>query len=114
MAIYTTLPELLNHVSNSYHDPKCINELQNGQWVNHSTEEMVTTIREMAVGFHQMGLKKGETVGVYAPSTSTWVVIDMAILIAGGITVPIFSNISQSGLEYIIGDSQMKTIFFFF
>lgn len=111
MSKFKTLPDLLNHVSVSFHDPRAINELQNGQWVNHSTEEIVNMIRAMAVGFHQMGLQKGETFGLYAPSSSTWVVIDMAILIAGGITVPIFANISTSGLEYIIKDAQMKFIF---
>ena len=111
MTTFKTLPDLLNHVSKSYHNQTSINELQSGKWVNHSTEEVVSTIHEMAAGFHQMGLKKGETVGLYAPSSSTWVIIDMAILIAGGITVPIFANISRSGLEYIIEDAHLKYIF---
>lgn len=111
MAKFKTLPDLLNHVAASYRDQKAINEIKNGNWVNHSTEEVVNTIHQMAAGFYQMGLKKGETVGLYAPSTSTWVMIDMAILIAGGITVPIFANISHSGLEYIIEDANLKFIF---
>jgi len=111
MNLIKTLPDFLKHIEATYQDAHALNEIQNENWVSYSTKEAVHTIQALAASFHDLGIVKGQTFGLYAPSSARWVIVDMAILIAGGITVPIFANISRSGLEYIVKDSCMKTIF---
>lgn len=111
MAKFKTIPDFLDHVAVTYRNPCAINEIVDGNWVSHSTEEIVKTIHALAASFQQMGISKGQAIGLYAPSSWRWVIVDMAILLVGGVTVPIFANISHSGLEYIVNDSQMKIIF---
>ncbi len=106
-----TIPDFLKHIEATYQDDYALNEIQNEKWVSYSTQEVIKKIHALAASFHQMGIKKGQTIGLYAPSSARWVIVDMAILIAGGITVPIFANISHSGFEYIVKDSGMKTIY---
>ncbi|MDP1834885.1 MAG: AMP-binding protein [Chlamydiales bacterium] len=56
-------------------------------------------------------IKKGETVGLFAPNSLEWFVAAMAILKAGGIIVPIDMQSDSKSLEHILSDSGINRIF---
>ncbi|HOX52655.1 MAG TPA: AMP-dependent synthetase/ligase [Fibrobacteria bacterium] len=56
------------------------------------------------------GLRPGDRVGILAPSSARWLMFDLAALLAGAVTVPLFANVSRENLAWQIQDSGMGSI----
>lgn len=107
----TTVSELLRHVEKKYKNPKALNEFANGAWISTSTEDMLQQIREIALGLHALGIKKGQKIALLAFPNPQWSIIDMAIIVAGAISVPIFPNISDESFVFEVEQSEATTLF---
>ena len=58
-----------------------------------------------------MGVAKGELVGLSCPSSPLWIMTDLAIQIAGGVTVPFCRKISEDDFAYQLRDSSVRSLF---
>ena len=77
-------------------------------WVSISTQEVADTVQKIGLGLLEIGLKPGDSVGIVADPSPFWMIFDFAVLGVGGITVPLFSNVSPENLKYEIQDSAMR------
>lgn len=111
MGEYRTLPELLRYAARTYDQTVQFSYPHDGGWVSYSTEQFYERVRHLALGLVDIGVEPGESVGLIAPSSPEWVMIDLAIQIAGGVTVPIFTRISPESFTHEIRDSGMKLLF---
>lgn len=91
--------------------PALLNAQADGAWKAWSSEAVAEQVRRMAAGLRALGLRPGGTVGILADPSPHWVMMDLAVLAAGGISVPLFANISPENLEYQIRDSGMCFLF---
>ncbi len=73
-----------------------------------SSEYILETIRRFALGLRACGLKKGDVVMVIAPSSPWWLMVDLAIMLAGGRSCPTFPKISKKNLLYQIKNSDSR------
>ncbi len=55
-----------------------------------SSEYFLETIRRFALGLKALGLKRGEVVTVVASSSPWWLIVDLAIMLAGDAVVRFF------------------------
>jgi len=108
---FTTLPGLLQYAASTYDRPDALSYPREGGWVTWSHAEIMSSVRRLALGLREMGIERGESVGVIAPSSPPWLVVDLAIQSAGGVTVPIFKRISVQSLLHEIRDSGMRYLF---
>lgn len=106
-----TVFALIHHVETSYDNPKALNIKENGTWKSVSTVLFMAELKRLALGLRLAGLKRGDTVGILAPAGPRWTIADLAIIAAGGVTVPLFSNLSQEHFSYEIGQTEAKFIF---
>jgi long-chain acyl-CoA synthetase len=83
----------------------------NGGWTNFTGPEVVTYIRELTLGLVDIGVARGERVGLIAPPSPEWVIVDLAIQAAGAVSVPIFKKISPESYRHEIKDSGMRHLF---
>lgn len=111
MMSYEIIPDFLKSLEGRPHRQPILSDFKEGKWQGFSALETLEMVYALALSFRELGVKRGEAIGVYAPSSARWLIVDLAIMIAGGITVPIFANISHNGLAYIVNDAQMKKIF---
>src|SRR4051812_15560316 len=95
-----TLPALLTHVHDAYSNSAAFSWREAGYWRHLSTEDFAGQVRRLALGLDRLGLKKGETVGILANSSPSWLIADFAIMCAGGVSVPMFPNLSEEHLEF--------------
>lgn len=109
--LFRTLPGLLKYVERNFKNDCAMGYKKAGQWEKISTARMGDTVRRLSQGMVGMGLKPGDKVGIVADPSPFWVMMDLAILGAGGISVPMFSNISPDNLQYEIQDSGMRFLF---
>ncbi len=73
-----------------------------------SSEYILETIRRFALGLRACGLKKGDVVMVIAPSSPWWLIVDLAIMLAGGRSCAVFPKISKKNLLYQIKNSDSR------
>jgi long-chain acyl-CoA synthetase len=57
------------------------------------------------------GLKKGDRVSVFSDNRVEWMIADMGILMAGGITVPRGSDSNEKEIDFILKHSESSFVF---
>ncbi|MDD2894565.1 MAG: long-chain fatty acid--CoA ligase [Aliarcobacter sp.] len=108
---FKTYSELFLHISNNYDNEYFLNYLSNGKYTNISTNDFKNKVICLSLALKNLGIQKGDKVGIFAKSSPFWLIFDFAILQVGAISVPIFANISSENLNFEIKDSSMKFMF---
>jgi long-chain acyl-CoA synthetase len=108
---FKTYSELFLHISNNYDNKYFLNYLSNGKYTNISTNDFKNKVICLSLALKDLGIQKGDKVGIFAKSSPFWLIFDFAILQVGAISVPIFANISSENLNFEIKDSSMKFMF---
>lgn len=68
-------------------------------------------IRSMAAALNAMGFGKDDKIAILSKNCAHWIMADLAIAMAGCVSVPLYPNISAETLQEIILHSESKAIF---
>ncbi|MBA3686232.1 MAG: hypothetical protein H0W72_13475, partial [Planctomycetes bacterium] len=63
---FSTLPGMLAHVASAYANSAALSWREAGYWRRMSTEEFAGQVRRFCLGLHELGLRKGDCVGILA------------------------------------------------
>ena len=80
------------------------------RFVDVTAGELVDRVRHLAKGLIASGVQKGDRVALMAHTRLEWLLVDYAILAAGGVTVPVYETSSAEQLEWIVSDSEAVAI----
>jgi len=83
---------------------------KDGEWIHYSKETLKRNTKALALALYELGLNKGESVGIIAPSAPNWLIADIAIQINQAQVVPLFPNISSENFEYQSKDANIKIL----
>lgn len=83
---------------------------ENNSWREYTPKELLNTLKKLVSAFKYFGIKKGSSVGIIAPSSPEWLLTDIAVQICGGITVPLFPNISEENFLFQCKDASIRNI----
>ena len=108
---FKTYSELFSHLTQAYDNKFFLNYLSNGEYKNISVEDFKNKVICLSLALNDLGIKKGDTVAIFANSSPFWLIFDFAIHQVGAISVPIFANISTKNLNFEIQDSNIKYMF---
>jgi long-chain acyl-CoA synthetase len=103
-----TIADLPFHNVGRFPKPMMIGRCQDGAIVGDSTQELFDRIRELSLGLMSFGVTSGDRVAIMAESRPEWVMSDMAILVQGGVTVPIYPTLTAPQARYILADCGAK------
>lgn len=68
-------------------------------------KEAYATMQDLAAGLADLGLRKGDKVGLFSENSHRWAISDGAILMAGGVDVVRGASAPAEELQYILGHS---------
>lgn len=68
-------------------------------------------IRSIAAWLQQSGLEPGDKVAILSKNCAHWIMADLAISMAGMVSVPLYPNITSNAVNEILLHSETKTIF---
>ena len=105
-----TLPSLLDEACHNNPNARAFNQLHEGVWQPLSTEDFRTQAEALALGLTDLGLKKGERVAFYTHSDLSFCLLDMACLIAGLVSVPIYLTHAPEAIRFILAETQAKVL----
>jgi long-chain acyl-CoA synthetase len=107
---FSTLPELLQAALSCHPSSYAFNYREAGYWRSVSSEQFCEQVRRSALGLVRLGLRPGEAVGILAQPSPWWLVADFAILAAGGVSVPLFPNLSDEHLEFESKNADLRLL----
>ena len=75
------------------------------EFVDVSASDFYGRIRALAKGLIASGVEPGDRVVLMSHTRLEWLVIDYAVIAAGGVTVPVYETSSAEQLQWILSDS---------
>ncbi|MDX6484423.1 MAG: long-chain acyl-CoA synthetase, partial [Gaiellaceae bacterium] len=91
--------------------PDALNYKRGGEWRLISSEELLRRVRRVALGLHELGLRRGERAGILSESSPDWVVADLGCQFAGVVNVPLYPTLAPQQVCYITEDSGARLLF---
>ena len=74
-------------------------------FVDVTAQDFYGRVRALAKGLIASGVAPGDRVALMSHTRLEWLLVDYAILAAGGVTVPIYETSSAEQVQWILGDS---------
>lgn len=108
---FETISELLKFQAQSYDNPHFLNFTQNNKSKSFSNKEFLEQSFFFACGLKEIGFKAGEKLANFSYQNPIWLIVDFGTILVGGVTVPIFSNISKEHLIHQLNHSEAGYIF---
>jgi long-chain acyl-CoA synthetase len=84
---------------------------RDGRWQDVSWTDMARRTRDVSDGLAALGVKRGDRVAIIGETQLEWILADLGILGAGGITVTIYQSNKPHECQYILEDSGARFIF---
>ncbi|GAA1350989.1 AMP-dependent synthetase/ligase [Saccharothrix algeriensis] len=100
-----SIPDLLRERVRATPDREALRHRVGDRWVSSTWAEVDAAVRRHALGFRQLGVKEGARVAIMARTGVEWILADLAVLAAGGVTTTIYPSSSRDEAAHIIRDS---------
>ena len=81
------------------------------KWEEYTWGETGMMARKLATGLKSLNLKKGSHIGLISKNCREWIIADLAIIMAGYISVPFFPNLKSNEIENLLEFGDVKAIF---
>jgi long-chain acyl-CoA synthetase len=82
----------------------------NGVWKTWTWAQAGNEARRIAQGFHSLGLKEGDHIAILSKNCAQWIIADIASMMAGCVSIPIYPTLSAAAIEPILIHSESKAI----
>ena len=89
---YDTILDRFYHWEEATPNNVFLRQPTGSEWKEWTFDEAGGVIRKMAQYLKDQGLQKGDRVALISKNCSYWIMADLAILMAGGVSVPLFPN----------------------
>ncbi|MDG2343753.1 MAG: AMP-binding protein [Flavobacteriales bacterium] len=81
------------------------------KWVTMTFAETANEARKLVTALNEMGLKKGDHIGILSKNCYHWIITDIAITMGGFISVPFYASLPKAQLNEVILKSDIKLLF---
>ena len=105
-----TLPAVCLDAVIRHNKANTVSEKRGGKWVQISADEFVGRIRHIALGLKAAGIRPQDRVALISENRPEWSIVDLAILSAGAVTVPLYTTQSVDQIEFILRDSGARAL----
>ena len=94
-----------------FHDRPFLRQPFGNQWEEYTWEEAGKMARKLAAGLKSIGLRDNAHIGLISKNCREWIIADMAIMMAGYVSVPFFPSLKGEELEYLIDFGDVDLLF---
>lgn len=82
----------------------------NGQWKTWTYQQAGDEIRRVAKGIQSLNYSPGSNIALISKNCAHWVMADLAIMMAGHISVPMYATLTADSIQQILEHSESKLI----
>ncbi|HEX3691391.1 MAG TPA: long-chain fatty acid--CoA ligase [Solirubrobacteraceae bacterium] len=109
-AIAATVAALPSSAAQRFGDQVAARCRVDGEWREHTYNEVVEAVGEIALGLADLGIGPGDRVGVLADTRLDWTLASYGVSAAGGVVVPVYPTNSPRECEWVLGNSGAKAV----
>ena len=84
---------------------------QGGEWLPVSSQEFGRSAIRTARALQEWGIGKGDRVAILSENRPQWPIADMATLLLGAVTVPLYTTLTAEQTAFALNDSGCRAIF---
>jgi len=106
----TTVARLFLDACRTYPKPDLFLVKRNGAYGPISTAEFAARVRDVSLGLRELGLAPGGKAVILSENRPEWLMTDLAVQCAGGVTVPIYTSLLPEQVRHIIDDSDAEIV----
>jgi long-chain acyl-CoA synthetase len=105
-----TLADLLVRAAELYSSHPAVRYKEGGAWVDRSFQQVLDTVKPLALGLVALGVEKGDRVSILGNTRPEWTYFDFAALSIGATVVPIYQTNSPEECAYVLENSDAKVV----
>lgn len=84
---------------------------ENGRLTHFTWAEVADQVRRMASYLTELGLPARSQIAIYGKNSAHWIIADLAIWMAGHVSVPLYSTLNAEGARHVLIHSEAKLLF---
>lgn len=108
---YPTLLEMFYRFEKEKASQVFLSEPIAGKPMAHTWEEAGFSIRKMAGALSDLNLPAGSRIAIIGKNSAHWIMADLAITMAGHVSVPIYPTVTAATLRQILTHSESQVLF---
>jgi long-subunit acyl-CoA synthetase (AMP-forming) len=82
-----------------------------GEWHHWTWSETATQVRKMAAYLKSLDLPANSKIATLSKNCAHWIISDLAIMMAGHVSVPLYPNLKAESITQILEHSEAKLLF---
>lgn len=82
----------------------------NGEWKSWSTNDFIEDANSISKGLTELGINTGDAVAIISANRPEWNVVDIGMLQAGIVNVPIYTTLSEPEIAFILNDCKARLV----
>ncbi|MAD29207.1 MAG: hypothetical protein CMP00_06025 [Woeseiaceae bacterium] len=83
----------------------------NGEWHKWTWSETATEVRKMAAYLKSLDFPANSKIATLSKNCAHWIISDLAIMMAGHVSVPLYPNLKADSIKQILEHSEAKLLF---
>jgi len=108
---YRSIPQMMQINAEKYADSPAISFKKGGGYITLNYQQFYSRILMTARGLRKAGMQSGDRVAIFSENRAGWVIADMGIQSAQGVSVPIYATNTGVQAAYVINHSGSKIVF---
>jgi long-chain acyl-CoA synthetase len=84
---------------------------EDGKWLPVSSREFGRRVVRTARALHASGIRRGDRIAILSENRPEWPIADMAALLLGAVTVPLYTTLTAEQCAFLLRDSGCRAIF---
>ena len=106
-----TLPSLFFKNTSIYQNKTLFGFKDGKSWKSISWNKSSEFVQNIALGLHEIGVKKSDKITLIAENSYKWCIVDLSIMSLGAITVPGYITSNEEEIFYLLSHSDSSFVF---
>ena len=106
-----TYPKLLRLNAREHGEAIALREKDLGLWRPFTWNDYQARVRDFALGLLEMGLKRGEVVGIIGDNRPDWVAAEIATHAIGGLSLGLYRDVLDEEAAYLLTYGEARLVF---
>lgn len=90
---------------------RCLLYRETGNWLPVSSREFGQRVARTARALHTWGVQPGDRIAILSENRPEWPIADMASLLLGAVTVPLYTTLTADQYLFLLNDSECRVLF---
>ncbi|SDJ87706.1 AMP-binding protein [Microbulbifer yueqingensis] len=87
-----------------------LRQMQDRRWREYTWGEVMDRARRIATFLGQR-FARGDRIAIHAKNCADWIIVDIAIMLAGMVSVPLYPGQSAGSMRFVLGHAECRLLF---